>query len=39
MCQQYVDRCAKLGVKPDADLLGPIDEVFATLQADGDDQA
>ncbi len=33
MCQQYVERCQKLGVEPDAALLGPIVEVFERLKS------
>ena len=39
MCQQYVERCQKLGVEPDAALLGPIDEVFERLQAESGEAA
>ncbi len=31
MCQQYVELCQKLGVEPDAALLGPIEAVLREL--------
>ena len=33
MCVQYLQRAEKLGVEPDAELLGPIVDVFQALQA------
>ena len=39
MCRQYVERCQKLGVEPDAALLGPIAEVFERLQAESGEAA
>jgi tetratricopeptide (TPR) repeat protein len=32
MCQQYVERCEKLGREPDGELLGPIVEVLEGMQ-------
>ena len=34
MCRQYVERCQKLGVAPDVELLGPIDAVVERLEAE-----
>ncbi len=34
MCQQYIERCEKLGREPDAELLGPIAEVLQRMQED-----
>jgi tetratricopeptide (TPR) repeat protein len=45
MCQQYIERCEKLGREPDAELLGPIAEALQRLQetrgpeGDAEDQA
>jgi tetratricopeptide (TPR) repeat protein len=36
MCQQYVERCEKLGREPDGELLGPI---FEVLQRIGPEEA
>ncbi len=33
MCAQYLQRAEKLGVEPDAELLGPIVEIFQGLPA------
>ena len=42
MCQQYIERCEKLGREPDAELLGPIAEALQQMgkerRADGESE-
>ncbi|MEO1018946.1 MAG: tetratricopeptide repeat protein, partial [Pseudomonadota bacterium] len=35
-CQEYVERCEKLEMTPDQELLGPIIKVFEGLQSSGE---